>query len=75
MGMSALEGLRGVERVNDFGAIQELRMEKHADSQEVLSSIMSKTKVMKFELTSPSLNDIFIRIARPENTEDHVPST
>ncbi len=71
LGMSALEDLRGVERVNDFGAIQEIRMEPHADSQEVLSSIMSKTKVIKFELTSPSLNDIFIRIARPENTEDH----
>ena len=71
LGVSALKDIRGVERVNDFGAIQEIRMEKHADSQEVLSSIMSKTKVMKFELTSPSLNDIFIRIARPENTEDH----
>jgi len=70
-GAAALTDLRGVERVNDFGAVQEIRMEQHADSQEVLQSIMSKTKVMKFELTSPSLNDIFIRIARPENSEDH----
>ena len=71
MGAAALTDLRGVEKVNDLGAIQELKMEKHADSQEVLQAIMGKTKVLRFELASPSLNDIFIRIARPDNTEDH----
>lgn len=71
MGAAALKDLRGVEKINDLGAIQELKMEKHADSQEVLQAIMSKTKVLKFELASPSLNDIFIRIARPDKTEDH----
>jgi ABC-2 type transport system ATP-binding protein len=71
MGVSSLEGIKGVERVNDFGQIQELKMEQNADSQEVLKAILAKTKVFKFELTSPSLNDIFIRIARPEKNEDH----
>ena len=71
MGLSSLEGIQGIERINDFGQIQEIKMEKYADSQEVLRAILSKTKVFKFELTSPSLNDIFIRIARPVNTEDH----
>ena len=70
-GMSAYEGIPGIERVNDFGQIQEVKMDPHTDSQEVLKALMAKTKVFKFELTSPSLNDIFIRIARPENTEDH----
>jgi len=72
MGVSSLKGIKGVERVNDFGQVQEIKMEAHADSQEVLKAILAKTSVFKFELTSPSLNDIFIRIARPENTEDHV---
>ena len=71
MGAAALTDLRGVEKINDLGAIQELKMEEYADSQEVLQAIMGKTKVLKFELASPSLNDIFIRIARPDNTEDH----
>lgn len=71
MGVKSIEGISGVARINDFGQIQEIRMEPNADSQEVLKAILAKTKVLKFELTSPSLNDIFIRIARPENTEDH----
>lgn len=71
MGAAALGGLPGVVKVNDLGAVQEIRMEPNADSQEVLKGILSQTRVFKFELTSPSLNDIFIRIARPENIEDH----
>lgn len=70
-GAHALEGLTGAEKINDFGAVQEIRMEKSADPQEVLKDILKRTRVFKFELTSPSLNDIFIRIARPENTEEN----
>ncbi|MBT3243813.1 MAG: ATP-binding cassette domain-containing protein [Bacteroidetes bacterium] len=71
LGVSALEAINGIEKVNDFGQIQEVRMSPETNSQDVLMAIMEKTKVLKFELTSPSLNDIFIRIARPENNEDH----
>ena len=43
-----------------------------ADSQNILAAIMKKAKVFKFEITKPSLNDIFIRIASPEKKElDH----
>ncbi|MBT7094195.1 MAG: ATP-binding cassette domain-containing protein, partial [Bacteroidetes bacterium] len=65
LGVSALEAINGIEKVNDFGQIQEVRMSPETNSQDVLMAIMEKTKVLKFELTSPSLNDIFIRIARP----------
>jgi ABC-2 type transport system ATP-binding protein len=68
-GAHILEGIPGIEKINDFGQIQELRMNAGADSQKILSTIMSRTKVSKFEIASPSLNDIFIRIARPEKTE------
>jgi ABC-2 type transport system ATP-binding protein len=68
-GAHILEGIPGIEKINDFGQIQELRMNDGADSQKILSTIMSRTKVSKFEIASPSLNDIFIRIARPEKTE------
>ena len=64
-----LQGMKGIDRVNDFGQIQEIRMEQGTDSQDILKTILNKTRVFKFELTSPSLNDIFIRIARPEKAE------
>jgi ABC-2 type transport system ATP-binding protein len=70
-GAGVLNGLRGVEKVNDFGQIQEVRMTPGTDSQDLLKQLIDKTKVHKFELTTPSLNDIFIRIARPENTQEN----
>lgn len=68
-GAAMLQGMKGIDRVNDFGQIQEIRMEQGTDSQDILKTILNKTRVFKFELTSPSLNDIFIRIARPEKAE------
>lgn len=68
-GESALQGIKGIERINNFGKLQEIKMTPEADSQQILSDIMKATKVMKFEITKPSLNDIFIRIAAPERKE------
>lgn len=70
-GINILDGIPGIEKINDFGQLQEIRMSSGIDSQQVLSGIMSKTRVTRFELTSPSLNDIFIRIARPEKLENN----
>ena len=44
-------------------------MNNGCDSQQVLAAIMSKTRVRHFELTKPSLHDIFVRIAGPEAEE------
>ncbi len=68
---AALEGIVGVERVNDFGALQELRLAPETDPQGILSEIMSRTRVLHFELTKPSLHDIFVRIAGPEAAEEN----
>lgn len=68
-GSSALHNITGIEKINDFGQIQEIRISKDADTQEILSEIMNRTRVYRFEVTKPSLNDIFIRIASPEKTE------
>ena len=65
-GMAALKGLGGVEAVNNYGRIQELRMAKGCDSQALLAAIMSRTRVWSFEVAKPSLHDIFVRIAGPE---------
>jgi len=70
-GINILDGIPGIEKTNDFGQVQEIRMRSGVDAQQLLSAIMSKTRVTRFELTSPSLNDIFIRIARPEKVENN----
>ena len=56
----------GVEKVNDFGRLKELRMAPNTNSQALLSELMKRGRVAHFELTRPSLHDIFVRIARPD---------
>jgi ABC-2 type transport system ATP-binding protein len=68
-GIGILDGINGIEKINDFGQIQELRINREVDNQAILAAIMARTRITKFEIASPSLNDIFIRIARPEKTE------
>jgi len=68
-GPSVMQNIKGIEKINDFGQVQEIRISKDADNQAILSEIMSRTRVYRFEVTKPSLNDIFIRIASPEKTE------
>jgi ABC-2 type transport system ATP-binding protein len=64
-----LAGIEGVERINDFGRFQELRISPGTDSQHVLEKLMQQGRVTHFEMTKPSLHDIFVRIAGPEARE------
>jgi ABC-2 type transport system ATP-binding protein len=61
----------GVEKVNDFGRLQELRMAPNTNPQTLLSELMTRGRVVHFELTRPSLHDIFVRIARPSEPTTH----
>jgi ABC-2 type transport system ATP-binding protein len=70
IGPEALKGLAGIEKISDFGQVQEIRLSPQADSQMILSAVMKKTRVLRFEITRPSLYDIFIRIAAPERKEE-----
>jgi len=71
VGVSALKGIAGIEKVNDFGKLQEVRVSSGADPQEILIELLKKTRITRFEIAKPSLNDIFIRIASPERKEAH----
>src|SRR5262245_12322281 len=62
-GRASLEGLPGVGKVTDFGRWQELRLERGADAQHILSELMQRGPVRHFELARPTLHDIFVRIA------------
>jgi ABC-2 type transport system ATP-binding protein len=69
-GNVSLEGLPGVEQITDHGRMQELRLRRgHGDTQELLSALMSRGHVQHFELTRPSLHDIFVRIAGVDEAE------
>jgi ABC-2 type transport system ATP-binding protein len=68
-GPATLQGLPGVERVNDYGRVQELRLAPGSDPQKVLRELLERTAVERFEVAHPSLHDIFVRIAGPEALE------
>jgi ABC-2 type transport system ATP-binding protein len=62
-GAGALSGMPHVQSINDYGQLQEVRVS--GDPQAFLKALAAKTAVHQFEITRPSLHDIFVRIARP----------
>jgi ABC-2 type transport system ATP-binding protein len=62
-GAAALAGMAEVEAVNDFGQLQEVRVA--GDTQAFLARLTARAAVYHFEVTRPSLQDIFVRIAKP----------
>ncbi len=68
-GAPAWDGLPGVAAFRDLGRWQELRLERQADPQRLLAELMQHGRVQHFEVSRPSLHDIFVRIARPEPEE------
>jgi ABC-2 type transport system ATP-binding protein len=74
-GAAVLAGLPGIQSLNDFGQLQEVRLS--SDPQDFLAKLASRTTVFHFEVTRPSLQDIFVRIAMPqeEGAADRLPET
>jgi ABC-2 type transport system ATP-binding protein len=62
-GASVLSGMAEVKAVNDYGRQQEVQLT--ADPQIFLQKLAARTAIHHFEVTRPSLHDIFVRIARP----------
>jgi ABC-2 type transport system ATP-binding protein len=62
-GIAALAGMPEVDAVNDFGQMQEVRL--HGDPQAFLACLTARAAVYHFEVTRPSLQDIFVHIAKP----------
>jgi ABC-2 type transport system ATP-binding protein len=65
-----LNELPGVQSVTDFGRSQELRLSAGADPQQVLAALVNRGTLLHFEVTRPSLHDIFVRIAQPQTEEN-----
>jgi ABC-2 type transport system ATP-binding protein len=70
-GAGALAGISGVDAVNDYGQLQEIRLS--CDPQRFLQQLAARTAVHHFEITRPSLHDIFVRIARPGDADTTSP--
>jgi len=70
-GAAGLADLPGVAEIADFGNLQELRLEPGADSQQILTELMRRGPVRHFASARPSLEEIFVRIARPSAEEVH----
>jgi ABC-2 type transport system ATP-binding protein len=66
-GAAGLGALPDVEAVNDHGNFQDLRLK--GDPQSFLRRLLERSAVTHFEITKPSLHDIFVRIARPSEDE------
>ena len=52
-----------IDRVRDMGSLQEIQIS--GDPDRVLRTLIEKGRVNLFEVTQPTLHDIFIRIAGP----------
>lgn len=61
-----ISDIDGVEKITHFGQFLELRINQQTDTQSVLSALMKLGRITHFELSKPSLQDIFIRIAGPD---------
>jgi ABC-2 type transport system ATP-binding protein len=66
-GVASLAGVTGIESVNDHGNFQDVRFA--GDPQALLRALVDRTDVLQFEVTKPSLHDIFVRIARPSEED------
>jgi len=66
-GANALEGLPQLADIRDHGQLQEARLT--GDSQALLAELLQRTEVHQFEITRPSLHDIFVRIANPQEED------
>ena len=68
-GPNAMRDLPGIENLRDLGKVQEIRLARGVDPQEMLRALLARTRVESFTVAKPSLDDIFIRIAGPEGAK------
>ena len=57
-----LKNIPGVKKSNLSGNYAELILEDGADTQDVLKAIARDVRIGRFEVSSPSLNEIFIKV-------------
>jgi ABC-2 type transport system ATP-binding protein len=71
-GPGVLRSIEGVETVVDHGNAQQVRLS--IDPQVFLARLSARAAIQRFEITRPSLHDIFVEIARPAPEDDALPT-
>jgi ABC-2 type transport system ATP-binding protein len=66
-GAATLARVGGIQSINDHGNYQDVRLT--GDPQAFLGELVRAGAVQQFEITRPSLHDIFVRIANPDAAE------
>jgi len=67
---SFVRGLPMVTRVESRGEKLEITLAKDADSQQLLRTLMDRTRVAAFEVKVPSLHEIFVSLVGKSDAED-----
>lgn len=56
-----------IQSANDYGNYVEVRLQPGADAQELLKLVASRTRITRFEIMEPSLEEIFIDVVGKAN--------
>ncbi len=64
-----LKNIKGIRKINHSGKYAELVLDTGADTQDVLKTIVNEVRVSRFELSAPSLNEIFIEVVEHDKVD------
>ena len=65
-------GLPGVGRVNNAGNVTELSLAADADPRAILRELLQRVTVRRFDTTTTSLHEVFVRAVREKGDEPMV---
>jgi ABC-2 type transport system ATP-binding protein len=66
---SILHRLPGVHRVNDAGKSAELFLDEGIEPQAILKQLVDKLTIRKFDISEPSLHEVFFRAVGGRSNE------
>jgi len=61
-----------IEKIDDYGKFMEIKLKEKADPQHLLSELVGKIKISKYEIREPTLNAIFIEKVGERNEKDSI---
>ena len=67
---SFIDRLPGIEKIDDYGKYMEIKLQEKEDPQALLSKLVGKIRINRFEVMEPTLNAIFIEKVGEESEEN-----
>jgi len=69
---SFIKSFPEIEKIDDYGKFMEIKLKEKADPQHLLSELVGKIKINKYEIREPTLNAIFIDKVGERNGKDPI---